>query len=307
MLSTTSSLRTVPAFPTFGRRLAGVALGIALALQLVPAGPAAAQTPAAAKPADPVVARVDGQDIKTSDLAIVEEDIGANLPQQVAGEGKREYLITFVADMLLVAKAAEAKKLTDTDDFKRRLAYLRNKLLMELSLQAEAKNSISDAAMHKLYDEATKQMTGEKEVRARHILVETEDEAKAILAELKKGADFAELAKQKSKDPGANGGDLGYFTKDQMVPEFSEVAFKLDKGQLSDPVKSQFGWHIIEVEDKRDRPVPDFDKVKDQLETYLSRKAQSEFVGKLRADAKIERLDPKPAPSPAAPPPEPKK
>ena len=101
-------------------------------------------------------------------------------------------------------------------------------------------------------------------MRARHILVETEDEAKAVLAELKKGADFAELAKAKSKDPGsADGGDLGYFTKDQMVPEFAEVAFKLDKGELSDPVKSQFGWHVIKVEDKRERQPPEFDKVKD--------------------------------------------
>ena len=108
--------------------------------------------------------------------------------------------------------------------------------------------------MHKVYDEAIGQMKSEPEVRARHILVETEDEAKAVLAELKKGADFAELAKAKSKDPGsADGGDLGYFTKDQMVPEFSEVAFKLDKGQLSEPVKSQFGWHVIKVEDKREQ------------------------------------------------------
>ncbi len=104
-------------------------------------------------------------------------------------------------------------------------------------------------------------MGNEQEVRARHILVPTEDEAKAILAEVKKGTDFAELAKQKSKDPGAaaEGGDLGYFGKDQMVPEFAEVAFKLDKGQVSDPVKTQFGWHIIKVEDKRTKPVPEFD------------------------------------------------
>jgi peptidyl-prolyl cis-trans isomerase C len=123
-----------------------------------------------------------------------------------------------------------------------------------------------------------------------------------VAAELKKGADFAELAKTKSKDPGsADGGDLGYFTKDQMVPEFSEVAFKLDKGQISDPVKSQFGWHVIRVEDKRDRKPPEFDQVKDQLENYLQRKAQSEMITKLRADAKIERLDKKPDAPAAAP------
>ena len=143
------------------------------------------------------------------------------------------------------------EEVADTD-FKRKLAFLRNKLLMETLLQTEGKAAVTDEAMRKVYDEAVKQMASEKEVRARHILVETEDEAKAILAELKKGADFAELAKEKSKDPGAaEGGDLGYFTKDQMVPEFAEVAFKLEKGQMSDPVKTQFGWHIIKVEDKR--------------------------------------------------------
>ncbi len=92
------------------------------------------------------------------------------------------------------------------------------------------------------------------------------------MAEVKKGTDFAELAKQKSKDPGAaaEGGDLGYFGKEQMVPEFAEAAFKMEKGQVSDPVKTQFGWHIIKVEDKRTKPVPEFDKVKDQIETYVS-------------------------------------
>jgi peptidyl-prolyl cis-trans isomerase C len=306
MHSLTGTIRTASAFRTKCRQLAGIGSGCVLALQLVLAAPAAAQTPAPPQPGDPVVARVDGQDIRASDLAIVEEDIGANLPQKMAGEGKRDYLTTFTTDMLLVAKAAEARKIPDGDDFKRRLAYFRNKLLMELLLQAEAKASITDAALHKVYDDATKQMTTEKEVRARHILVESEDDAKAILGELKKGADFEQLAKQKSKDSGANGGDLGYFTKDQMVPEFSEVAFRLEKGQLSDPVKSQFGWHIIKVEDKRDRSIPEFDKVKDQLESYVSRKAQADLVGKLRADAKIERLE-QPAPGPAAPAAEPKK
>ena len=126
----------------------------------------------------------------------------------------------------------------------------------------------------------------------------TEDEAKAIEAELKKGADFATLAKEKSKDPGAaDGGDLGYFTKDQMVPEFAEVAFKLDKGQISDPVKTQFGWHIIKVEDKRTKPTPTFDEVQGQIENYVAHKAQAELVENLRKSATIERLD-KPAPAP---------
>ena len=249
---------------------------------------------------DPVVARVNGTEIRQSDLNTAEEDVG-NQVAQMAPDAKREYLISFVADMMLVAKAAEAKKVQDSAEFKRRLNLARTKLLMEQFLQAEAKTAVTEAAMRKVYDEAVGQMSKEPEVRARHILVETEDEAKTVLAELKNGKDFAELAKSKSKDPGsADGGDLGYFTKDQMVPEFSEVAFKLDKGALSDPVKSQFGWHIIKVEDKREKQPPEFDKVKDQLETFVVRRSQVEMITKLRQEAKIERLTP-PA-TPAAPP-----
>ena len=135
-------------------------------------------------------------------------------------------------------------------------------------------------------------MGGQEEVRARHILVENEDEAKALLDQLKGGADFATLAKEKSKDPGAaEGGDLGYFTKDQMVPEFAEAAFKLDKGQISDPVKTQFGWHVIQVLDKRTKPTPSYDQVKSQLENYVARRAQADLVDNLRKSATIERLD----------------
>src|SRR5947208_11692746 len=135
-------------------------------------------------------------------------------------------------------------------------------------------------------------MAGQEGVLARHILVADENEAKSLLEQLKSGADFAALAKEKSKDPGAaEGGDLGYFTKDQMVPEFADVAFKMYPGQLSNPVKTQFGWHVIKVEDRRTKQPPEFDKVKDQIEAYLARKAQTDFITKLRQSAKVERLD----------------
>jgi len=244
---------------------------------------------------DPVVAKVNGVEIRQSDLALAEEDIGQNAPP-MPDEAKRDYLVAYIADILLVAKAAEGKKVTDSKDFKTRLAFVRNKLLMEQMLQSEAKAAVSDASLRKVYDEAVKQIANEQEVRARHILVPTENEAKAVLAELQKGTDFAELAKQRSKDPAAaaQGGDLGYFTKEQMVPEFADVAFKLEKGQLSEPVKTQFGWHILQVQDKRSKPAPEFEQVKDQVETFVMRRAQAEFVTKLREGAKIERLD-KPA------------
>src|SRR5271163_3496281 len=240
---------------------------------------------------NPVLAKVNGAEIRQSDVTLAEEELGPSLAQMDPAT-KKENVLAFLIDMRIVAKAAEDKKIEDRPDFKARLAFTRNRLLMDNLLAVEGKAATTDEAMKKVYDEAAKQIEGEQEVHARHILVETEDEAKAIEAELKKGADFAELAKKKSKDPGAaDGGDLGFFTKDQMVPEFSTVAFALEPGKISDPVKSQFGWHVIKVEEKRNRKAPDFDQVKAQIETYVTRKAQAEYVAKLREAAKVERMD----------------
>ena len=247
--------------------------------------------PARADDANPVLASVNGSEIRQSDMAIAEEELGPSL-EKMDPATKKENLLAFLIDMKIVAKAAEDKKVEDSDEFKKRLAFARNRLLMDSLLANEGKAATTDEAMKKVYDDAAKQITSEQEVHARHILVATEDEAKAIEEELKKGADFAELAKKKSKDPGASdGGDLGFFTKDQMVPEFSAVAFSLEPGKISDPVKSQFGWHIIKVEEKRNRKPPDFDQVKGQIETYVTRKAQADYVAKLRETAKIERVD----------------
>ena len=240
---------------------------------------------------DKVLAKVNGSEIRQSDVALAVEELGPSLAQMDPAT-KDENVLAFLIDMKIVAKAAEDKKVQDADDFKKRLAFTRNRLLMDSLLASEGKAATTDEAMKKVYEEASKQISGEQEVRARHILVETEDEAKAIEEELKKGADFAELAKKKSKDPGASdGGDLGFFTKEQMVPEFSAAAFALEPGKISDPVKSQFGWHVIKVEEKRNRKPPDFDQVKGQIETYVTRKAQAEYVGKLREAAKVERFD----------------
>ena len=240
---------------------------------------------------NPVLAKVNGAEIRQSDVTLAEEELGPSLAQMDPAT-KKENVLAFLIDMKIVAKAAEDKKIEDRPEFKARLAFTRSRLLMDNLLASEGKAATTVEAMKKVYDEAAKQIEAEQEVHARHILVETEDEAKAIEAELKKGADFAELAKKKSKDPGAaDGGDLGFFTKDQMVPEFSAVAFALEPGKISDPVKSQFGWHVIKVEEKRNRKAPDFDQVKAQIETYVTRKAQAEYVAKLRESAKVERMD----------------
>jgi peptidyl-prolyl cis-trans isomerase C len=281
----TTSFSVTKTAPRLGLAMAGClasALVLAPVLALV-AGPARAD--------DKVLAKVNGSEIRQSDVALAEEELGPSLAQMDPAT-KDENVLAFLIDMKIVSKAAEDKKVQDSDDFKKRLAFTRNRLLMDSLLASEGKAATSDDAMKKVYEEASKQITGEEEVHARHILVETEDDAKAVKAELDKGADFAELAKKKSKDPGASdGGDLGFFTKDQMVPEFSQAAFALEPGKISDPVKSQFGWHIIKVEEKRKRKAPDFDQVKSQIETYVTRKAQAEYVGKLRDAAKIERMD----------------
>jgi peptidyl-prolyl cis-trans isomerase C len=284
-----------------------------LALLLAAAGPLAAQDK------DPLVAKVNGTEIHQSDLAVAEEEAGQIPP--MSPDAKKDYLVQFLADMILVSKAAEAKKLGEGPDFQRKLTFSRNKLLMEKLLTSVGKEALTDAEMHKVYDEAVKQMGEVQEVHARHILIRAapgdekaskaaEDKIKAIIVRLKKGEDFEKLAKELTEDPSgkANGGDLGYFSKEQMVPEFSDVAFKLEKGQISEPVKTQFGWHVIKVDDKRVKPMPKFEEVKPQIEQFVTRKAQAELVQKLRAEAKIEKMykteEPK---APAAPKPAPEK
>jgi peptidyl-prolyl cis-trans isomerase C len=286
------------------RPLRSVLLAASLALLITSSGAVYAQDK------DPVVAKVDGVEIRQSDLAIAEQEAGQLPP--MSPEAKHDYLVQISADLILVANSAEAKKFGDSDDFKRKLEFTRKKLLMEALMQSVGKDALTDAAMHQVYDEALKQISDEQEVHARHILIratpndekaskEAEEKIKAVIARLKKGEDFVKLANDLTEDPSgkANGGDLGYFSKEQMVPEFSDTAFRLEKGQISDPVKTQFGWHVIKVEDKRSKQPPKFDEVKPQLERYVIGKAQSDLVMGLRKDAKIERLD-KPA-TPAAP------
>ncbi|HEX3709244.1 MAG TPA: peptidylprolyl isomerase [Pseudolabrys sp.] len=257
--------------------------------------------PLYAQDKDPVIAKVNGTDIHQSDLAVAEEEAGQLPP--MSPNAKKDYLVQFMSDMILVSKAAEAKKIGDSADFKRKLDFARNKLLMEALLQSTAKAAMTDAAMHKVYDDAVKTMTHEEEVHARHILIRVpagdekaskaaEDKIKAVIVRLKKGEDFAKVASEITEDPSgkANGGDLGFFTKEQMVPEFANVAFKLNKGEISGPVKTQFGWHVIKVEDKRQKPVPTFEQVKPQIEQYVTRKAQADLVTSLRASAKIEKM-----------------
>lgn len=286
-------------------RLSALLALSALPLVALAPGALAQSTPVAAQAAqdnsagdvesDKVLARVNGASITEADLELALEELNDRLPALPEAQ-KRDYVIGYLIDIRLGAEAAEAAKLADTPEFARRLAYARDKVLVDQYLAKAANDASTDKEARKLYEETVKSLQPEDEVRARHILVPDEETAKNVVARLEKGEDFKALATELSKDPGSarEGGDLGYFTRERMVPEFAEAAFKLEPGKVSAPVKSQFGWHIIKVEDKRQKPVPTFDEIKDQIKTFIVQKAQQEAVLKLREKAKIERLD-KPA------------
>lgn len=262
-----------------------------------PAAPAAA-------PADAgrVVARVDGEPITEGDLALAADDPALSLPGTDPAQ-KREILIGYMIDLKLGARAAVAAKLDQGAAFKARLAYLREKLLVDEFIEEKARGAVTPEAVRKLYDETVKEMKPEEEIHARHILVDEEADARRAYGRVKAGEDFAKVAGELSKDPGAktDGGDLGFFTRDRMVAPFAEAAFKLKPNEISEPVKSQFGWHVIQVLERRTKPVPTLESMKEQIEQYLTRKAQQDAILALRKTGKVERLDGPPAAgSPAA-------
>ncbi len=276
----------------FSARGAAAAFALSLAATLSFAGPSLA---------DPkVLAKVDGQPITDADVADAMTDIGPGLPQKLEGAARQKYVLDYLIDLKLAAKKAEADKLTSTPEFERKLGYYREKLAMEELLNSVGKAAATEEAERKAYDEAAKAEPPQEEIHARHILLPTEEEAKKALAQVKAGEDFGKVATELSKDPSGKGGDLGWFTKDRMVPEFSDAAFKLKKGEISEPVKTQFGWHIIQVEDTRMKTFPPFEQVKDQAARYVTQKAESEAVAQLHNAAKIELFDADGKPLPAA-------
>ena len=266
-----------------------VVLAFALAVLALPA---AAQLKPLAPAGDPVVAKVNGQEIKRSDVSVAIQ----NLPTQYQSmpfEALFQPVLNRLIEGHLLAGAAEKAKVGDDPDVKRRVAFARDRILQDVYLNREVEKGLTDAKLRAFYDKQVKEQPPAEEVRARHILVKTEDEAKAALAEITKGTDFAEVAKKRSTDgSAAQGGDLGYFTADQMVPEFSKAAFELKKGEVTKaPVKSQFGFHLIKVEDKRTQKMPTFEESKDELRSALAQEVAQGVVDVLRKDAKIETFD----------------
>jgi peptidyl-prolyl cis-trans isomerase C len=259
------------------------------ALLLIAAFIGLAPLPAAAD--DPVMARVNGVDIKQSDLDFAASEVGSRLANYTP-QDRKKVLLQYVIENELMAGAGQKDSLDKTESFPGRVKYHERRALRDAFFDVKIHDAVTEAEAKKIYDEKIGQLKPEQEVHARHILVATEAEAKEVAERLKKGEDFVALAKEKSKDTSAEGGDLGFFTRGQMLKPFEDAAFALDVGQISEPVQTQFGWHIIKVEEKRDQPLPTFDQVKEAIIAQLVQAKAQEVVTGLRDAAKIEVVDP---------------
>ena len=277
-----------------------------------PPAAAPAQKPAAAPGKDPVVATVNGQPIYLSELEVAQQALPAqyrNLPLQAVFPALLDRIIS---SKLVVADARKNKADADAA-FKKRMAFVEEQVLQAHWLDKELAKRVTPEKMQERYQEKLKSMPAEEEVHARHILVATEQEAKDLLAELKKGTAFDKLAREKSTDKasGSEGGDLGWFKRTDMVKEFADAAFNLKKGELSDtPVKTQFGYHVIKVEDRRQAPPPSFEELGEQIREELARETEQHYRDQLRSTAKVEKFNidgskveaKPPAAAPAVPP-----
>jgi peptidyl-prolyl cis-trans isomerase C len=283
------------------RPLSLAAASLALGLMLATTPLAAQTAPAPNTPAktdDPVVARVNGKELHRSEVEAVQRSIAAQ-GQQMAPET----LIDQMVSGMLITEAARKAKLQDDPEVKKKMQQYEDRVIQQTYITRAVEAAATDAKLHEQYDKYVKTQPGPEEVKARHILVASEDEAKAIIVDLGKGADFATIAKQKSTDPAKDtGGDLGYFTRDSMVPEFADAAFKLGKGEYTKtPVHTQFGWHIIKVEDRRTAPPPSFEESKDELTNEVARDVINAKVKALKDGAKVETFALDGSPLPAKP------
>lgn len=247
--------------------------------------------PSALLAEDAVVANVNGTDIKQSDLDFAASEVGAQLAN-IPPEDRRMMLLQFVIENQLMADAAVKDKLDSGQSFEDRLKYHRRRTLRDAFYDKNVRDAVTEAEAKKIYDEKVAGMKPEEELHARHILVATEEEAKEIAERLKKGEDFATVAKEKTKDPSAEDGDLGFFTRGQMLKPFEDAAFALKVDEVSEPVQTQFGWHIIVVEEKRTRPLPSFDDVKDNIVIQLTQQKAKQTLRDLHETAKVDIVDP---------------
>lgn len=237
--------------------------------------------------ADMVVATVNGVKITLSDMQDVKQMTNpqiAALPMNAVFEPLLDNLI----NTQVVAQAAKEAKIQDSAEYKKMMKSLENQILMQLYLKQQAQKMQTKAKLMEMYEQYKRNNPPQEEMSAAHILLKTEKEARDVIKQLEKGADFADLANKLSENKGLEGGDLGYFTRELMVPEFSEAAFRMKEGEISKtPVKTQFGWHIIKAGPRRLTEVPSFEEMEKELTQMQATEAVEEIVTGLRKKAKI--------------------
>jgi peptidyl-prolyl cis-trans isomerase C len=275
----------------------------------IPASPPAAAPAATPEDANPVLARVNGQDVRLDEvMATAAEAMPAELrnvppvmlrsmlPPQVF----EQLLDRAITDRAMLA-AARAARLDQDPEIRRRVRLAEENEMRDVLLRREVLPRVTDEALRARYDRDAAGRTAEEEVRARHILVPNEADARTILTEIQRGGNFEEVARRRSTDPAArNGGDLGFFRRGDMVPEFANAAFALQPGQVSPaPVRTQFGWHVIKLEERRSSTGPSFEDSRDTLRQAMIEEEVQAAVQRIRASVNIERVAPPPAPTPA--------
>ncbi len=262
-----------------------LAAGLALAVPMVLAQDAAIKD-------DKTIAVVNGHEIKVSEIQMATDDVIGQLPD-LPPKLRYPFVVEYLVERHLLAQLAVKEGVADTEEYKRRLALYQAKALRDAYFFQTIRPQVTEEQIKAAYDAEAAKVAQTERVRARHILVGSEKEAKDILARLAKAEKFEELAKKYSLDGSKDyGGDLGYFTVPEMVPEFSKAAFALKAGETSQPVKTDFGWHIIKLEDRKMGAAQPYDQVKSAIRNVLLRKKVQETMDGLRAASKIEIIDP---------------
>lgn len=245
---------------------------------------------ASAQAQDKTIAKVDGKAVTEQDLAGVMASMSQQLAQLPEGARRRAALDRLI-DMKVLAAQADKDGLGNNEEFKQRLESVRQQLLINEFIKVKVNAAVTDEMVKARYDKDAAAFVPPEETRARHILVKTKEEAQAIIGQLEKGGDFAKLATEKSQDPGSakEGGDLGYFGPGDMVQPFDEATQKLKPGEITKaPVETQFGFHVIKVEDRRKQKVPGFEEVKEQIRQAVVGERFAEALQGLKKNAKIE-------------------
>ncbi|HZF36805.1 MAG TPA: peptidylprolyl isomerase [Candidatus Angelobacter sp.] len=285
--------------------LATAAIGPTAAQESQPATGATAGQPApptAAPPPDTVVAIVNGTKVTRADVIASAQSLPAEYQSKI--DAIFPALIDRLVDLTLLAEEGRKQNLQDDPEVKARIEQVTNQVIQEVVIRRHLQKEMTEDAIKVRYEKFIAEQPAQIEIRASHILVATEEEAKDIIKQLEGGADFAAIAKEKSTDPSAkqNGGDLGYFSAGDMVPEFSQAVFAMEKGESSKaPVKSQFGWHVIKVVDKRPKAPPSLEETHSHIEELLSSELLTAYLASLRTTAKVEKFNPDGTPITAAP------